>query len=223
MRDRILIVDDEKNYRELISLFLKSEGHEVFEAANGKDGLELFGSIGPDLVILDVMLPDISGFDICKRIRETSEVPVLFLSALEDEGYHVIGYRSGADDYIAKPFQPSIFALKVKRILARTKKADVDAIRVAGVMLDESRHRCAIDGVEVELTQKEFSILLALMKSPGKVLTREYLLNHVWGYDFIGDTRTVDSQIKRLRKKLGPYSDIIKTVVSVGYKVEAPS
>ena len=223
MGDRILIVDDEKNYRELISLFLKSEEYEVFEASNGKDALELFGSIGPDLVILDVMLPDISGFDVCKRIRETSEVPVLFLSALEDEGYYVVGYRAGADDYIAKPFQPSVFALKVKRILARTKKADGNTVRAAGVTLDESRYQCKIDGAEVELTQKEFAILLALMKSPGKVLTREYLLNHVWGYDFIGDTRTVDSQIKRLRKKLGPYSDIIKTVVSVGYKVEAPS
>lgn len=223
MGDRILIVDDEKNYRELISLFLKSEEYEVFEASNGKDALELFGSIGPDLVILDVMLPDISGFDVCKRIRETSEVPVLFLSALEDEGYYVVGYRAGADDYIAKPFQPSVFALKVKRILARTKKTDDHTVRVAGVTLDESRYQCTIDGVKAELTQKEFAILLALMKSPGKVLTREYLLNHVWGYDFIGDTRTVDSQIKRLRKKLGPYSDIIKTVVSVGYKVEAPS
>ena len=223
MKDRILVVDDEKNYRELISLFLKSEEYEVFEAANGREALELFNSIGPDLVILDVMLPDISGFDTCKRIRETSEVPVLFLSALDDEGYHVVGYRSGADDYIAKPFQPSVFALKVKRILARTKKAESSIIRVAGVTLDESRHQCSIDGEEVELTQKEFSVLLELMKSAGKVLTREYLLNHVWGYDFIGDTRTVDSQIKRLRKKLGPYSDMIKTVVSVGYKVEAPS
>ena len=148
---------------------------------------------------------------------------MLFLSALDDEGYHVVGYRSGADDYIAKPFQPSVFALKVKRILARTKKAESSIIRVAGVTLDESRHQCSIDGEEVELTQKEFSVLLELMKSAGKVLTREYLLNHVWGYDFIGDTRTVDSQIKRLRKKLGPYSDMIKTVVSVGYKVEAPS
>lgn len=224
MNETILVVDDEKKYRELISLFLKSEGLNVLEAPNGRTALDLFYTKKPDLIVLDVMLPDISGFDVCKKIRETSEVPILFLSALEDEGYHVIGYRAGADDYISKPFQSTVFALKVKRILQRTKNTaetkEINLIRMGSLTLDEDSYTCCVDGEGIPLTQKEFSLLFALMKNPGRVLTREYLLQKVWGYDYAGETRAVDTMIKKLRKKLGSASSLIKTVVSVGYKME---
>ena len=224
MNETILVVDDEKKYRELISLFLRSEGLNVLEAPNGKIALQLFYSKKPDLIVLDVMLPDISGFDLCKKIRESSEVPILFLSALEDEGYHVIGYRAGADDYISKPFQSTVFALKVKRILQRTKQTEQPkegkVTRMGSLTLHEDSYTCSVDGEEIPLTQKEFSVLFALIKNPGRVLTREYLLENVWGYDFAGETRAVDTMIKKLRKKLGAAAYLIKTVVSVGYKME---
>lgn len=216
----VLVVDDEKKYLELIGLLLRPEGLKIIEASNGFDALKLFSEKKPDLIILDVMLPDISGFDVCKKIRKSSDVPILFLSALEDEGYHVIGYRSGGDDYIAKPFSSSIFVLKIKRMLERIRQDEPKTICVSGIVLDMDAHTCFVNDSEAELTQKEFSLLAELMKKRGRVLTREYLLEEIWGYEYTGGTRTVDTQIKKLRKKLGSQGSLIKTVVSVGYKLE---
>lgn len=172
----VLVVDDEKKFRELISLYLRSEGLNVLEAADGASAIEIFQSKNPDLIVLDVMLPDLSGFDVCKKIRQTSDVPILFLSALEDEGYHIVGYHAGADDYLVKPFQSSIFALKVKRMLSRSShEQSVHTLQFSDIILNLDAYTCTVHEKAVELTPKEFALLRELMENIGRVLTREYL------------------------------------------------
>ena len=182
----ILIVDDEQKMREFVALFLRSSRYTVFEAADGRTALNILSKETIDLIVLDIMLPDISGFDLCSQIRVRSSVPIIFLTALADEEYQMIGYRVEGDDYITKPFNASIL----------------------------------LDGKPLQLTPKEFDLLLALMQNRGKVLTRTFLLETIWGYSFAGDSRVVDSHIKKLRSKVSPYSSNIKTVISIGYKLE---
>lgn len=221
MNCTILIVDDEKRLREVMALFLRGEGLTVLEAQDGEEALSLFAVHSVDLVILDIMLPGISGFEVCKKIRETSDVPILFLSALGDEDYYVLGYRAGADDYIVKPFKASILAMKVRRILEKKiRSGEAAGVSPARLELYEEAFRCVADGTEVALTSKEFSLLSELLKNRERVLTREYLLETVWGYDFMGESRVVDNHIKKLRKKLGTCAGMIKTVIGVGYKLE---
>lgn len=220
MEGKILIVEDEKELRDVISLFLRSEGFSVLEAENGETALAIFQNSKPDLIILDIMLPDISGFDICRKIRETSDASIIFLTALSGDDYYMIGYQAGADDYIAKPFKASIIAMKAKRMIRKTMKEEKHVVRIQGVILDENAHTCMVDNNEIILTQREFMLLTVFMKHPNRVLTREYLLGTIWGYDFEGETRVVDTMVTKLRKKLGPASAMIKTVISVGYKLE---
>ncbi len=217
----VLVVEDEEKLRHVIALFLRDEGLRVLEADCGEVALEMFHCNTVDLVILDVMLPDMSGFEVCSSLRKVSEVTILFLTALGDDDYFMMGYRSGADDYIAKPFKASILAMKVKRILARQNKADATQTSSEhGVKFEEDAFRCFVDDTDVGLTHKEFQILRMLINNEGRVLTRDYLLNVVWGYEYTGDTRVVDNHIKNIRKKLGAQSSCIKTVISVGYKYE---
>jgi len=220
MNEKILVVDDEVKYRNLISLFLKSEGMTVLLAENGKEALEAFHTQAPDLVILDVMLPDISGFDVCKEIRKSSDVPILFLTAMGDEDYHIIGYRAGADDYIPKPFKSAVLALKIRRILQRTKKIPETSTGEAWITFDEDAYTCTVNGEEVPLTSKEYLTLREFINNRGRVLTRDYLLRVIWGYDYLGDSRAVDTLVAKLRKKLGPAGNQIKTVINAGYKLE---
>ena len=219
MNKTILVVDDEQKMREIISLFLKERGMKVIEASSGRMAITQFETNEIDLVVLDVMLGDISGFDVCKKIRETSQVPILFLSALGDDDYYMAGYMSGADDYIAKPFKASILALKVERILTRTQSNEgiEDAKKV---ILKEDSYQCVIEGKTAQLTKTEFQLLQLLMKNKGRILTREVLLETVWEYDFCGESRVVDNHIKNLRRKLGKAGNNIKTIISVGYKYE---
>lgn len=222
MHGTILVVDDEKHIREIISLFLKAEGFSVLEAENGAAALSLFASERVDLVILDILLPDSSGFDICREIRKTSETPILFLSALSDDDYFLLGYRAGADDYIAKPFKAAILAAKVKRMLEkRQRRDDGDSFAADGLRLDAASRICTLHGKALALTPKEFDLLLELLKNRGRVLSRDHLLSTVWGYDFNGGSRVVDNHVKKLRKKLGSDGAMIKTVMSIGYKLEA--
>jgi len=218
---KILVVDDEKKYRDLISMFLQMEKMDVMCAADGQEALAFFDQGGIDLIVLDVMLPDMSGFDVCRRIRQTSEVPILFLTALDDEDYHIIGYRSGADDYIEKPFKSSVLALKIQRILSRAAdREDRRLVYLAGIELDPDGFTVTADGHALELTQKEFEVLHELMRHRSRVLTRDYLIHNVWGFDYDGETRVVDVLITKLRKKLGPRAGLIKTVINVGYRME---
>lgn len=220
MASRILIVEDEQKLREVMTLFLRTEGFEVAEASDGETALELFSSFMPELIVLDVMLPGISGFDVCKAIRQTSDVPIIFLTALGDDDHHMLGYRLGADDYIAKPFKVSILAMKARRMLQHTAAPEYRELRFAGIVLNESSHKCWVDGHEILLTQKEFTLLREFMQNPGRVLTREWLLERIWGYNYVGETRVVDTMVKNLRKKLGSKAYVIHTVISVGYRLE---
>jgi len=213
----ILVVEDEQDLREIIVLFLQAEGFDVREAADGRAALGLFDQSPADLVILDAMLPDISGFDVCRHIRSVSDVPIIFLTALEDDNHQMLGYRLGADDYVTKPFKVSILAMKAARMLSRTAGTAQPSRRI---MMDRDARICRVDTEEVSLTQKEFDLLAHFLDNPGRVLTREYLLEVIWGFDFAGESRAVDSMVKNLRKKLGSAAALIKTVISVGYKYE---
>lgn len=218
----ILIVDDEQKMREFVALFLRSSRYTVFEAADGRTALNILSKETIDLIVLDIMLPDISGFDLCSQIRVKSSVPIIFLTALADEEYQMIGYRVEGDDYITKPFNASILLAKIQRILQRCAPPNTryDTLTFRGIKLEISSRRVTLDGKPLQLTPKEFDLLLALMQSRGKVLTRTFLLETIWGYSFAGDSRVVDSHIKKLRSKVSPYSSNIKTVISIGYKLE---
>ena len=218
----ILIVDDEQKMREFVALFLRSSRYTVFEAADGRTALNILSKETIDLIVLDIMLPDISGFDLCSQIRVKSSVPIIFLTALADEEYQMIGYRVEGDDYITKPFNASILLAKIQRILQRCAplNARSDTLAFRGIKLEISSRRVTLDGKPLQLTPKEFDLLLALMQNRGKVLTRTFLLETIWGYSFAGDSRVVDSHIKKLRSKVSPYSSNIKTVISIGYKLE---
>lgn len=217
---KIMIVEDEEKLMSVMTLFLRAEGFEIAEARDGETALKLFPRFEPNLVILDAMLPGISGFDVCGELRKTSDVPIIFLTALSDDDHHMLGYRLGADDYIAKPFKISILAMKAKRMLQRTEVMQRHEHRYAGIVLDSDSHKCRVNDEEITLTQKEFILLAEFMKNPGRVLTREWLLEQIWGYDYCGETRVVDTMVKNLRKKLGTESHLIHTVISVGYKLE---
>lgn len=218
----ILIVDDEQKMREFVALFLRSSRYTVFEAADGRTALNILSKETIDLIVLDIMLPDISGFDLCSQIRVKSSVPIIFLTALADEEYQMIGYRVEGDDYITKPFNASILLAKIQRILQRCAPSNArsDTLAFRGIKLEISSRRVTLDGKPLQLTPKEFDLLLALMQNRGKVLTRTFLLETMWGYSFAGDSRVVDSHIKKLRSKVSPYSSNIKTVISIGYKLE---
>lgn len=218
----ILIVDDEQKMREFVALFLRSSKYAVYEAADGRTALNILSEEAIDLIVLDIMLPDISGFDLCNQIRVKSSVPIIFLTALADEEYQMIGYRVEGDDYITKPFNASILLAKIQRILQRCAPSNArsDTLAFRGIKLEISSRRVTLDGKPLQLTPKEFDLLLALMQNRGKVLTRTFLLETIWGYSFAGDSRVVDSHIKKLRSKVSPYSSNIKTVISIGYKLE---
>lgn len=218
----ILIVDDEQKMREFVALFLRSSRYTVFEAADGRTALNILSKETIDLIVLDIMLPDISGFDLCSQIRVKSSVPIIFLTALADEEYQMIGYRVEGDDYITKPFNASILLAKIQRILQRCAPSNArsDTLAFRGIKLEISSRRVTLDGKPLQLTPKEFDLLLALMQNRGKVLTKTFLLETIWGYSFAGDSRVVDSHIKKLRSKVSPYSSNIKTVISIGYKLE---
>lgn len=221
MNESILIVDDEKKIRDIIALFLQTENYIVYEAETGAAAIKIAKTRRPDLIILDVMLPDISGFDVCQSIRSFLQVPIIFLTALGDDEHHILGYRVGADDYLTKPFKPSILTLKVKRMLARFNNSEEKIHVLGGISLNENTHVCIVDGKEIALTNKEFALLLELMKNPGTVLSRKYLLRTIWGFDVEVETRVVDAMVKNLRRKLGDSAGVIKTVISVGYRLEA--
>lgn len=220
MASRILIVEDEAKLRDIMARFLRVEGFEVEEAGDGESALKIFPRFSPQLVILDVMLPGISGFDVCTEIRRFSDVPIIFLTALGDDDHHMLGYHLGADDYITKPFKISVLAMKARRMLQRTAAPEKKEYRYAGIVLDDVSHKCWVNDTEVALTQKEFILLREFMKSIGRVLTREFLLEQIWGYNYNGETRVVDTMVKNLRKKLGEEARVIRTVISVGYKME---
>ncbi len=222
---KIIVADDEARIRSLVSEFLKKAGHEVLEAEDGDAAFKLFnenkGSIS--LLILDIMMPGLNGWEVTRKIRESSDVPIIILSARSEEFDELTGYESGADDYVTKPFSPSVLVKKVEAMLRRSRTANVEADekRFSSLSFNDSAHEVTLDGAEVELTLKEYNILKKFLDSPGRVFSREQLLDSIWGYDYHGDVRTVDSHVARLRTKLGSWgAKHLKTVYGIGYKIE---
>ncbi len=221
---KILIADDEKDISELIKRYAMREGYEVTAVEDGQQAIELCEKEDFDIIIMDVMMPDTDGFTASKRIREMKDIPILMLSARGSEYDKLFGFESGIDDYVTKPFSPKELMARINVIIKRhrpAQKKDTGVIKFAGIVLDTLGHEVTIDGEKAELTAKEYSILLYLMQNKGIVLSRDKILNEVWGYDYYGDDRTVDWQIKLLRGKLGKYRELIHTIRGAGYKFEA--
>lgn len=223
---KILIADDEQLIRKLIGDCLKKEGHQVLEAENGEIALRLFETHKDlELALLDIMMPEIDGWELCRRIREKSDMPVILVSARSQDFDQIMGFESGADDYVTKPFSLAVLSRRVETLLKRgtnlkRKDKNSDDIVIGDLTIKPSSHEVAINGERIELTLKEFKILTKLCKTPGRVYTRDALLDELWGMDYVGDTRTVDSHVARLRTKLGEWGlKNIITVYGTGYKL----
>ncbi len=222
---KILVVDDDEHIAELISLYLNKEGYETKEVYSGRKAIEEFSNFSPHLVLLDIMLPEVDGYQVCREIRKISSVPIIMLTAKGEIFDKVLGLELGADDYIVKPFDSKELLARVKAVLRRfDKKEDnnqSNQIVVPNMTINPSTYVVTYHGTALELPPKEFELLNFLAQHPNQVFTREQLLDKIWGYEFIGDTRTVDVHVKRLREKM-PYEDVwsLKTVWGVGYKFE---
>jgi len=217
----ILVVDDEPNIIELARLYLEQEGHRVEGARSGSDALSKLDAIKPALVVLDLMLPDIDGFEVCRRMREKSDVPILMLTARKEDVDKIVGLELGADDYLTKPFNPRELAARVKAILRRYQAGlrPGKAIEVGDLRIDLSRHEATVGGQPLKLRTKEFALLATLAQNLGRVIMREQLLEMVWGFDYYGETRTVDVHINHLREKIAGSKAVIETVRGIGYKM----
>lgn len=219
---KILIVDDETRMRKLVGDFLKKSGYQVLEAGDGSVALDVFFEQNDiALVILDVMMPKLDGWQVCKEIRQYSKVPIIMLTAKSEEQDELLGFELGVDEYITKPFSPKILVARVEAILRRTSANDGEQLLSAGgICIDRSAHSVTIDGQPVDLSYKEFELLTFFMENKGIALSREKILNSVWNYDYYGDARTIDTHVKKLRSKMGEKGDRIKTIWGMGYKLE---
>jgi DNA-binding response OmpR family regulator len=220
---KILVADDESRMRKLVNDFLSKKGYTIIEAADGAEAVDKFFETNDiDLVITDVMMPKMDGWQVLKEIREYSKVPVIMLTAKGDERDELQGFDLGADEYISKPFSPKILVARVDALLRRSNPAGgEERLEINGIILDQAAHSVTIDGKEVELSFKEFELLLYFMSNKGIALSREKILNNVWNYDYFGDARTIDTHVKKLRAKMGEKGDCIKTIWGMGYKFEA--
>ena len=223
---KILIVEDEREILDLVKLYLEKEGYRTVAATDGAEGLRLARGEHPNLIVLDLMLPEIDGLEVCKKLRlnpQTAMLPIIMLTAKSEESDTVVGLELGADDYITKPFSPRNLVARVKALLRRldrTLDRDVPVYRYGSLNVNLSRHEVSVDGEEIPLTAKEFGLLEHLLRNSGRVMTRDVLLNNVWGYDYHGTTRTVDVHIRRLKLKLPVLNDAILSVKSLGYKLK---
>ena len=218
---KVLVVDDEARMRKLVKDFLVIKGFQVIEAGDGEEAVDLFfAQKDIALVILDVMMPKMDGWQVCKAIRQYSQVPVIMLTARGEESDELQGFDLGADEYISKPFSPKILVARVEAILRRSNAAASDVIRVGGIDINKAAHQVTIDGVPVDLSFKEFELLTYFVENQGIALSREKILNNVWNYDYFGDARTIDTHVKKLRSKLGAKGDYIKTIWGMGYKFD---
>lgn len=221
---KILVVDDESRMRKLVRDFLTKSGYEVLEAGDGSEALDIFfdeHNSDIALLILDVMMPKMDGWQVCKEIRQYSKVPIIMLTARSDERDELQGFELGVDEYISKPFSPKILVARVEAILRRTNQLGGDEkLEAGGIIIDKAAHQVTIDGQSIDLSYKEFELLSYFMENQGIALSREKILNNVWNYDYFGDARTIDTHVKKLRSKMGPKGDLIKTIWGMGYKFE---
>lgn len=220
---KILVVDDEAKIRELIKKYAIFEGHEIIEAESGMKAIEVFRKEKADIIIMDVMMPELDGFSAVREIRKESDVPVLMLSARGEEYDKIHGFELGVDDYVVKPFSPKELMMRIESIMKRTRKSAVaehDTYVIDGLKVDFSARLVYIDNEKIEMSPKEYDLLFYMIKNRGIALTRERLITDVWGYDFYGDDRTLDTHIKLLRKSLRDYSSHIVTIRAVGYRFD---
>ena len=219
---KILIVEDEPKLREVLSDYFRSKKDVPITASNGVEALELINEHDFDAVLLDIMMPELDGFSVCRALRKKSDVPVVFLTALSDEDDKLYGYELGADDYVTKPFSMSVLYAKVTALIKRNRGSVLvgDRLSAGGITLDISSHTVSVGNKDIAMTPKEFSLLLCLMRNKNVIMSREQLLVKCWGYDYDGESRAVDTHIKRLREKLGEHADCIKTVIKAGYRLE---
>lgn len=221
---KVLVVDDESRMRKLVKDFLVREKFDVLEAGDGEEALDIFFKIKDiALIILDVMMPKLDGWQVCREVRQYSKVPIIMLTAKGEEHDELQGFELGVDEYIAKPFSPKILVARVNAILRRANMLDDEKIEVGGIVLDKTAHVVVIDGRTVELSYKEFELLSYFVENKGVALSRERILNNVWNYDYFGDARTIDTHVKKLRSKMGNKGDYIKTIWGMGYKFEVNS
>ncbi len=216
----ILVVDDESRMRKIVSDFLKKEDFNVLEASNGEEAVDIFYE-NKDiiLIIMDVMMPKLDGFETLKVIRKDSKVPVIMLTAKSDEKDELLGFELGVDEYITKPFSPKILTARVEAVLRRASVYDSsEVIDVCGIEIDKAARMVKIDGNNIDLSFKEFELLLYFVENKGIALSREQILNNVWNYDYFGDARTIDTHVKKIRSKMGQKGDMIKTIWGHGYK-----
>lgn len=220
---KILVVDDESRMRKLVHDFLARRGYDVVEASDGEEAIDLFyDNKDIMLIILDVMMPRMDGWEVCREIRRNSRVPIIMLTAKGEERDELLGFELGVDEYISKPFSPKILTARVDAIIRRAYSLDAGGVlNVGGIELDKSAHVVRIDGEEIDLSFKEFELLEYFIENKGIALSREKILNNVWNYDYFGDARTIDTHVKKLRKKMGGKGDYIKTIWGMGYKFEA--
>ncbi len=219
---RILVVDDESRMRKLVRDFLVKNDYAVLEAEDGSAALDVFYSDNNiDLLILDVMMPKMDGWEVCKEIRKTSNVPIIMLTARGEERDELLGFQLGVDEYMSKPFSPKILVARVEAILRRTTGVSEDSrIEAGGVVVDKQAHTVYVDGQLIDLSYKEFELLSFFMENQGIALSREKILNSVWNYDYFGDARTIDTHVKKLRSKMGAKGDLIHTIWGLGYKFD---
>lgn len=218
---KILVVDDEPRMRKLVKDFLTVKGFQVIEAEDGEQAIDIFFEEKDiALILLDVMMPKMDGWEVLKTIRQYSQIPILMLTARGEEQDELQGFKLGVDEYISKPFSPKILVARVEAILRRSSQGSKDVIEIGGIRIDKSAHLVEIDGVPVDLSYKEFELMTYFAENQGIALSREKILNNVWNYDYFGDARTIDTHVKKLRSKLGEKGEYIKTIWGMGYKFE---
>ena len=219
---KILVIDDESRMRKLVRDFLMKKDYEVLEASNGEEAMEVFYKDHDiDLLILDIMMPKMDGWQVCREVRKTSKVPIIMLTAKADERDELLGFELGVDEYITKPFSPKILVSRVEDILRRTNVAvDSGIIDIGDIRLNKNAHEVYVDGKPIDLSYKEFELLSYFIDNQGIALSRERILNNVWNYDYFGDARTIDTHVKKLRNKMGEQGKYIKTIWGMGYKFE---
>ena len=220
---KILVVDDESRMRKLVRDFLEKQNFAVLEAGDGSEALDIFfDNQDIALIILDVMMPKMDGWQVCREVRGYSEVPIIMLTARSDERDELQGFELGVDEYISKPFSPKILVARVEAILRRTNQVtDDETIEYGGITIDKAAHVVSIDGNPIDLSYKEFELLTYFVENRGIALSREKILNNVWNYDYFGDARTIDTHVKKLRSKLGDKGEYIRTIWGMGYKFDA--
>ena len=226
MQNKILIVDDDENICELLNLYLKKDGFDTSTAYNGRQAVELTEKYNPDLILLDIMLPELDGWQVCREIRKKSEVPIIMLTAKGETFDKILGLELGADDYVTKPFDTKEVVARIKAVLRRSNESEkaerIEEVRYDKLVINLTNYELVVDGKPIDTPPKELELIYHLASNPNRVYTRDQLLDEVWGFDYYGDSRTVDVHVKRLREKLEDVSDkwSLKTVWGVGYKFE---